>query len=440
LLEIVFIVMILVAVAIGRYSYVGQQLKAVASRLDIELSDEPGRRDQEITGMRDGFGIRFGSNKANYFCEILGMGKIPESLRLYASHQLSRRFYGNILTGDRYFDEQVEIGGSELVALAVLDRRTRQLVLNDVVGCGATIDNGGIFFLKHGLSDVEAAVPQLLKLARRLVLDEHETATRLARNAATDTSAEVRLRNLSLLQQHFRGSEELRSANLQALAGTGELRLSAAIDMGREGLDTVCKIALSEREQSRLRVRAVEHLTETALAEQAAPVLIKLIDIGATEVSRAAIAGLGELRHSAAFEQLVDRLVDADTGTAVVIAGALARIEAAAAEPILIRLLTQESRQVRSAAVNALADIGTRAAVEPLLALTDVLIPSGLSREAERAIARIQSRLPEAARGELSLAELSAQDGALSPAPPEAAGAGSLSPAEHQDPESEQSG
>jgi HEAT repeat protein len=428
--------MLIVSIAVK--SMPGEYLKQAAGRLGIELSNEPHYRDREVTGTLEGFGIRFGHDKTGYYCEILGMGKIPEGLKLAANQRTTRHFTRDILIGDPYFDDQVEIGGSEVVALAVLDRGTRNLVLNDVVGCGAVVDNGGIFFQKQGISDVEAAVPQLLKLARKLMLDEQEAAARLARNAVTDTSTEVRLNNLRLLQTRYRGSEALRRANLQALAGTGELCLTAAIDMGRDGLDTIRRIAMSESEASRLRVRAIEHLTETAPAEQATTMLIKLLDTVAVAVRQAAIAGLGELRHSAAVDLLEAQVTDADAGTVAVIANALAKMKVAAAEPVLVQLLAHESRQARSATVRALASIGTRAAVEPLLALTDVLIPSGLSRDAEKAIARIQSRLPEAARGELSLAELGEQEGGLSPAG--AADDGSLSLTTPQKPESEQTG
>ncbi|HEY7215908.1 MAG TPA: HEAT repeat domain-containing protein, partial [Thermoanaerobaculia bacterium] len=83
--------------------------------------------------------------------------------------------------------------------------------------------------------------------------------------------------------------------------------------------------------------------------------------------------------------------------------------DAAAAEPALIPALQHESKEVQTAAAKALGRVGSAAAVLPLQEMAErSWLDRDLSGAAQQAIAEIQSRLPGAKPGQLSLAEAEA--------------------------------
>jgi HEAT repeat protein len=98
------------------------------------------------------------------------------------------------------------------------------------------------------------------------------------------------------------------------------------------------------------------------------------------------------------------------------VVAALAQIGDAASEPALLRwLVATDSVPMKIGVARALAQVGTVAAVEPLLPLTKGLLSDGdLKRTARAAIDTIQARLGDVEAGRLSISELARQDGALS--------------------------
>jgi HEAT repeat protein len=85
-------------------------------------------------------------------------------------------------------------------------------------------------------------------------------------------------------------------------------------------------------------------------------------------------------------------------------------------------MLEQADKRVRMAAAEALGQVGTTAAVEPLLALTGGIVPGPLKRAAREAVRRIQARVVGAEHGQLSVV-----------APPEPEGAVSLAEERRED-------
>jgi HEAT repeat protein len=97
------------------------------------------------------------------------------------------------------------------------------------------------------------------------------------------------------------------------------------------------------------------------------------------------------------------------------LANELGSLDAARAEATLIELLSHPAHGVRRAAAISPGAVGTVRAVEPLLPLTKgITTNDALKIAARHSIRRIQSRLGEAADGQLSLMTQDEQTGALS--------------------------
>jgi HEAT repeat protein len=383
---------------------------------------------------RDGFQIRIGGSimsrdaRRPYEVQIDGRGRIPADLWLSAKPGLIRVMGPFTDTGDAFFDDQVRVAGSEVVALALLDRTARDMVFDAVARRGVEVAEGKVFLGLQKLAPEKAAtaIERGLRLARRLQSPQDGLVAALARNAIRDPSPEVRLRNLELMQEHYSDDEITRSTCRQ-LAGAepSQLSLEAGIFLGEEGVETVCGIARNQELPEDVRVRAVEHLAQVQDNEQVTILLERLLDEDSEPLRLAAIRSLGRLGYRPVLARLEAMTATADPQTAVALIEALAMVGGPDSERCLIRQLAARDTQVRVAAIRALAEIGTPQAVEPLQELTGSIVPV-LRRTSHLAIAAIQGRLIGADRGQVSLAALDDETGQLSIAAPE----GGLSPAQ----------
>ena len=77
-------------------------------------------------------------------------------------------------------------------------------------------------------------------------------------------------------------------------------------------------------------------------------------------------------------------------------------------------MLEDDDERAQLAAVNALSRFADAAAVEKLLPLTQSLFGGDLQRDAQAAITAIQSRLPGASAGQLSVSDVPSAAGSLS--------------------------
>lgn len=125
-----------------------------------------------------------------------------------------------------------------------------------------------------------------------------------------------------------------------------------------------------------------------------------------TGLAAAAIGALGRLGSAAAIERLVPLVTHPTPDVAASAIHSLARAAGPAAEPHLVAALQRAPSHAWLAAVEALAEVGTVAAVAPLRTLADSnLLDFNLRRAIARAIAAIQARATGAAPGQLSLAD-----------------------------------
>jgi hypothetical protein len=115
------------------------------------------------------------------------------------------------------------------------------------------------------------------------------------------------------------------------------------------------------------------------------------------------------------LDALVERWPDSEP---VEIVRALVALQVSESEPALVAALGLEPAPVRRAAAVALGDVGTLAAVDPLLRSAEGLLTSRALKEAAReAVRKIQGRAGPAETGRLSLAAGTEGEGALSLAP-----------------------
>lgn len=281
--------------------------------------------------------------------------------------------------GDPAFDV-LQLEGPPLLLRALLDRRTRRLV-SEALHDGLSISGGAvrqsipIFGLERERLDAE--LDRVVGLARSLRLDR-PAVERLA-SIVDDEEEPVAVRKgaLAALLADGAGSDAAVRVGDRALASPRpELRLEAA----------------------RHRERGAVLFDLVADASVAVPLRVEAL----RAMRAAGPAGSAWLRGGDAGKALLD-LYAAVARTPVDPDTALERLAAL------------------TAMVDALGEFGTVEAVEPLS--RDWHRDADLHRMAKNAVLRIQSRLAGAERGQLSLSETAAAQGALS----EAASAGALS-------------
>jgi hypothetical protein len=379
-----------------------------------------------IVGRRQGFSITIQPGARGYEVTIEGLAKIPQEL------SLERRLSGEagILTGDTAFDLTVRVLGAEAKALALLDHDTRKLVRRHVSYGGATVDNGRLSCGYRALQPAGDAIPGLLELAGRLVIRHDEAPARLAANVLNDPLQDVRARSLQVLLDQFFEDEITVGVCHKILeshsdASQDRLRLQVAISLADTGLDTVCDMALHAATDE-LRVQAIEHLTRPSWAEQALPVMEQLIYDLSIPVINAAITAIGRFRHRPAVPRLLAMLRADRSPMTEASVKALTRIGDASVEGSLLPLLSSDDLGVLAATIEALAFLGSWQAVEPLLQLAKAPGRNVLRQQIRAAVERIQGRLKDAEKGQLSLAATQEHEGALSPPEGSAEGAVSL--------------
>jgi HEAT repeat protein len=209
------------------------------------------------------------------------------------------------------------------------------------------------------------------------------------------------------------------------------VRLAAAMHLGDEGLATVEAVVNDRRVDAGLMSDALKHLIANAPAARVGGILESGLESPHEEVQRTALDGIAKLKHRPSLERLVAIGDGTNARMTVTIAAVVAQLDDPRCEAALVRWLAHEAEAVRIAAARALGEVGTVAAVEPLLPHTKgLLTDADLKRAAREAIDKIQGRLGDVEAGRLSLSEVQQRDGALSLSDDEA---GKLSMAADED-------
>ncbi len=339
--------------------------------------------------------------------------------------------------GDEPFDSAFYIGGPMRLVYALLDAETRGLLVSVSSECRLELFGGE---LQAETSDwkLSAVLPSLVALGRRFSRPRDITF-RLARNARRDPAAGVRLQNLRFLARESPGDPRTVKTLRRACSDSSpKVRLWAARELGAEGRDVLLELAESEADDD-CSAQAISALGPELPFETTRAILVQALRRRHVQTARACLEVLGRSGTAAAVEDLAKVMARERGELAVVAARALGTTGNTAAEPPLIQTLRHETAEVRVAAANGLGRLGSSSAVLPLAEAAESFShDAALVQAARQAIAEIQSRLPGASPGQLSLAATetgqlslaSTESGELSLAPADPAGQLSLPPEE----------
>ena len=347
---------------------------------------------------------------------IRATGRSGASLRItvvipgppgFAGMRIRREHYRpagarEIEVGEERFDGSFFVEGPMRLAFVLLDAEARSLLLraNDL----------GKLEIFHGELQVDSSdehlsklLPLLLDLGRRLTRDV-DAAQCLADNAAGDPAPGVRLKNLLLLVREHPGApgtvETLRAACTDP---SSHVRLCAATALGAEGLPLLRELTQSTDDD--ISAQALSVVGGELPFEDTRAILDHALRRRRLQVAHACLEVLGRRGGEPEIAALVKVMALEKGELAVAAAQALGEAGNPDAEPPLIQALCSERADLRVAAANALGRAGSVAAVLPLKdAAEHFPRDSDLQRTTRQAIARIQTRLPGASPGQLSLA------------------------------------
>jgi len=165
----------------------------------------------------------------------------------------------------------------------------------------------------------------------------------------------------------------------RALAGQGQAGQAAILE------------ALPKRSSDKIKL--LDALRESGVSPSASPALIPLIKEGGAEA--AVVAGLlGDLKSKEAVPELLKYLDDPTAVARRDVLLALGRIGDSRAAEVIARDLNHDSPEVRAAAAEALASVGTLSQLEALDALKGDYYRR-VRESAEQALARIGSPTAE---------------------------------------------
>ncbi|HYU31632.1 MAG TPA: HEAT repeat domain-containing protein [Thermoanaerobaculia bacterium] len=320
-----------------------------------------------------------------------------------ATHPLQYSWKPEIATGDVRFDRAFCVEGPPFLVFAVLDARTRALLLGLLTRSWVDLSGGELRAVASPWS-LSFTLPPLLEVGRRLT-QPLDLVRCLAENAHRDPEAVVRIQNLTVLARELPGSPATRDALRAACSDPSiEVRLRAVQELGAEGLPFLLEFAES-RITDGLSAGAVAILGRELPFERLQAILDHALSGYRIQTVRACLDVLTHRGQAEVVGVLARVMPQARGDLAVTVAKALEATGSPEAEPPLIQALQGDFIGLRMAAAEALGRIGSVAAVLPLQEAEENAGPYGeLQRAARQAIAAIQARIPGASPGQLSLA------------------------------------
>jgi HEAT repeat protein len=310
--------------------------------------------------------------------------------------------------GDKAFDETFSIEGPLRVAALLLDEEVRA-ILTDLSSLCRRIGIIGHEMVVELNDDVQIpyVLAMLMKIAERFS-PEMDVPRRLADNVRLDRAPGARLVSLRFLVREFPGEALTAEVLRQACSDPNpRVRLLAARGLGGEGRDVLLKLAedMESDECSAQAVAALGALGKAMPFERARDLLPVALRRRCLQTAQACLRSLVQSGHPVAVDVLARLLNREDGELAADAALALGETGNPEAEAPLIHALRTGRSDIRTAAAKALGRIGSAAAVLPLKeAEANLSWDDELRRAARQSIAEIQSRLPGASRGQLSLA------------------------------------
>ncbi len=348
---------------------------------------------------------------------IVSLGLSREGL---ATERAKERGAREIETGDDAFDDAFYVTGPETAVRAVLDDATRRLLLGLLVEVDLEIVNGqlrGQVAYGGGVVSLHArllsrTLPVLFDAARRLRRPS-DIVARLAHNARTDRSDRARRENLLCLARDYPDAETTRETIRAACTDpSSEVRVRAAVALGEEGRPVLLALVRDPDEDDLPTARALATLGDRLATDEVGTLLGHALRAHRMETARECLLRLGRHGDEGAVAAIA-KVMAVDRGPlAVAAAQALAKSGRPEAEAPLLAALAHGSPELRREAATALGRVGSPASVLALKDIESRDADDATRRAARQAVAAIQSRLPGASAGQLSLASTDA--GALS--------------------------
>ena len=324
--------------------------------------------------------------------------------------------------GDRSFDDAFFLQGPTRLVFALLDARTRGLMMELKEKSQFSIASGELRSIVNNDEKLPRVLRLLLDLGKRIT-PPFNVVERLVENAGQDSDPGVRLQNLLLLIRELSWSPETDGALRTACSDpVPEIRLRAAKQLGAEGRAVLLDLA-EKLEDDGVSAEALSILGAELPFERVDAILHLALRRRRLLSAHACLGRMAS--HGAAAVDRLAKVLDRESGElAPAAAEALGATGSPAAEPALIQALQRDEAEVKVAAANALGRVGSTAAVLPLKEAAEPF-DLDLRRATRQAIAEIQSRVQGASPGQLSLADgeagqlsLADQSGQLS-LPPE---------------------
>lgn len=305
--------------------------------------------------------------------------------------------------GEESFDSTFFVEGPMRLLCGLLDAEMRELLVR-ANALGELEIFRSELEMESSDDQLSTLLPVLLNLGWRFSR-RVDVAQCLAVNVTEDPTPGVRLCNLLLLVREHPGApgtiETLRAACTDPSL---PVRLRAALELRSEGRPILLELARSTDDDD-VSAQAIAAVGGGLPFEDTKAILDHALRRRRLKTARACLEVLGRQGKPPAIAVLA-RVLGLEKGElAVAAALALGATGSTAAELPLIRALQCEPEILRVTAANALACVGTLKAV---LALKDAAGRFPRDRELPRAIrqaiAQIQTRLPGASPGQLSLA------------------------------------
>ena len=412
--------------------------QSVAERLGLRevTAEHPLVSEPRLTGRADRRRVRFGRfkvGKRSSFTRLTvesGSGltlraERPNDLLSQDLLSIGRRREREVELGDEVFDAAVEVRGAPERVRALLDAETRAAVLGMLggqihrPGQRPLVLRGRVELVDGELTavldeqpeppthrELFDAVEALLALAARFQA-AGDVAGRLAATVAREPLWRVRLQGLQLLATSFPDDPATLPALRHALGDERpEVALDAALLLGEEGVETLLEIARREEVDDATAAAAVHALGDLLPAEIGVPLLRRALRQRRLAAAAACIQALAG-DEGEEIPELLTKVLSIERGPlAVEAAKALRRHPGAATEQALLAALERGDPELSLAAVEALGQAGTVRAVPVIQEVAAGDAGSAeIRRAARQAVAGIQSRVPGASPGQLSIAE-----------------------------------
>ncbi len=428
----------LLGLVLSRDKWVQHRWRRAAHRLNMRFLPGNLLEGDRICGHRSGYPVEVNNLQRKHTSIVLDAQGLPPGIHCCTRTWNYLSTADRLLAGDESFDRLVRVSGPIAELRARLGGHART-VLSRVIGdpdrgTASVLVTGGriIYEAEYHVESpgrIEQVIDRLASVADALSLDRTVPHQLAAHALNPDEPKDVRRRNLEALVDHYPDDPATRDA-CDALTSAGDpaLRVIAAghrvnTAPGRRALRAVIEDRSLGDAVRVDALRAIDRANGPAASHEPMQSLLADITRDPSPAVRSAVARSLAVRLDAGHASmapagaLLTLAQDTDAEVATAALRGLARtfdVPPPQLQAVLRQALRRRAYDVRLAAVDALAVVGTLSAVEPLhTLLRNSFFDQRLRHAARGAIRAIQVRAGTGDTGQLSLVR-SVDDGGLS--------------------------